>query len=297
MTPIQMKALPAGLMVMASLEPLPAIDAPKPMEGMNWQMRDDALARSKPGLRAAQARRATNVIDIFETIGFDWWTGGGVTAKGISQQLDGMRGDVEVYINSPGGSYFEGVSIYNLLREYEGKVTVKVIGLAASAASIIAMAADELLIAETGSLMIHNVWVCACGDRNDMAKAADTLSQFDEAMAKLYAKRAGIDAAQATEWMDAETWFTGEQAIEAGMADGLIEDDEIEQGKDGEQASLRAEARTVNALKLQNPGLSRKECRALLSDMKGKSSAASEPKAPEGDLAAAVRDLMKTLKG
>ena len=208
-----------------------------------------------------------------------------------------MRGDVEVYINSPGGSYFEGVSIYNLLREYEGKVTVKVIGLAASAASIIAMAADELLIAETGSLMIHNVWVCACGDRNDMAKAAETLSQFDEAMAKLYSKRAGIDAAQATEWMDAETWFTGEQAIEAGMADGLIEDDEIEQSKDGEQASLRAEARTVNALKLQNPGLSRKECRALLSDMKGKSSAASEPKAPEGDLAAAVRDLMKTLKG
>ncbi|MBN0106041.1 Clp protease ClpP, partial [Pseudomonas aeruginosa] len=93
----------------------------------------------------------------YEPIGYDWWTGEGVTAKRIAGALRAIGGDVDVTvnINSPGGDVFEGLAIYNLLREHKGKVTVRVLGLAASAASFIAMAADEVKIARAGFLMIH----------------------------------------------------------------------------------------------------------------------------------------------
>jgi len=207
-----------------------------------------------------------------------------------------MTGDVEVVINSRGGDYFEGGAIYNLLREHKGRVTVKVISLAASAASVIAMAADELLIGDNASIMIHNAWLIAIGDRNDFEKVSDTLGQFDEAMARLYARRTGASETDVAAWMDAETWFTGSAAVDAGFADALLDDAPVETGDPTASIAQRAEVRAAWALKKQNPDLTRKECRALLSDLKGKPRAAREDPSTEPGFDAAVQSLITKIK-
>ena len=287
--------LPAGVRVFASQGALPAFEAGA-AEQLAWCPRDDVMARWQPGMRAPSAE-ARNRIEIYETIGEDWWTGGGVTSKSVSRQLAGMSGDVEVVINSRGGDYFEGGAIYNLLREYDGRVTVKVISLAASAASVIAMAADELLIGDNASIMIHNAWLIAVGDRNDFDKVSDTLGQFDAAMARLYAHRTGAGEADVSAWMDAETWFTGEAAIEAGFADGLLDEAPVESGDPEANAGLRAEVRAAWAFKKQNPDLSRKDCRALLAELKGKPRAAPTGPSTDPRFEAEVQSLIQKMKG
>nr|WP_256372528.1 head maturation protease, ClpP-related [Citrobacter sp. wls829] len=121
--------------------------------------------------------------------------------------------DVTVNINSPGGDMFEGLAIYNLLRDYEGKVTVKVLGIAASAASIIAMAGDDIQIGRGAFLMIHNCWVYAMGNRHDFAELANSLGPFDSAMADIYAVRSGLDMETVQKLMDAESYIGGSDAI------------------------------------------------------------------------------------
>lgn len=121
----------------------------------------DKWSEDAAGIRALE--RGDNVITMFETIGEDWWTGGGVTAKKVASQLRAIAGPVEVQINSPGGDMFEGIAVYNVLREHPHDVTVKVMGMAASAASIIAMAGDTVEIGAASFLMIHNCWVLAMG--------------------------------------------------------------------------------------------------------------------------------------
>lgn len=292
----QKSILPASVAVMASLAALPAFEAGQSGEQLNWCPRDDVMARWQPKMRAS-ASKAANRIEIYESIGEDWWTGGGVTSKSISRQLASMSGDIEVVINSRGGDYFEGGAIYNLLREYDGKVTVKVISLAASAASVIAMAADELLIGDNASIMIHNAWMIAVGNRTDFDKVSSTLAQFDDAMARLYAKRTGDSVAEMAKLMDAETWFTGAQAVEAGFADALLDDEPVESGDASANAAQRAEVRAAWALKKQNPDLTRRECRALLSDLKGTPRAASDDAdTDERGLAAEVQSLLSKMR-
>lgn len=287
--------LPAGSSVMASLAALPVFDAGAAGETLSWCPRDDVMARWQPQMRAVNAK-AANRIEIYETIGEDWWTGGGVTSTKIARQLANMSGDIEVVINSRGGDYFEGGAIYNLLREHNGKVTVKVISLAASAASVIAMAADELLIADNASIMIHNAWLIAVGNRNDFDKVSDTLAQFDEAMARLYAKRTGGTVAEMSELMDAETWFTGQAAVDAGFADALMEDEAVETGDAAAASAQRAEVRAAWALKKQNPDLTRKECRALLADLKGTPRAAQTDPDAERGLSEEVQSLISKIR-
>ena len=287
--------LPSGLRLMASLAAMPAFEAGAASETLSWCPRDDVMARWQPQMRAPSAQ-AGNRIEIYETIGEDWWTGGGVTSKSVARQLETMTGDVEVVINSRGGDYFEGGAIYNLLREHKGRVTVKVISLAASAASVIAMAADELLIGDNASIMIHNAWLIAIGDRNDFEKVSDTLGQFDEAMARLYARRTGASETDVAAWMDAETWFTGSAAVDAGFADALLDDAPVETGDPTASIAQRAEVRAAWALKKQNPDLTREECRALLSDLKGKPRAAREDPSTEPGFDAAVQSLITKIK-
>lgn len=289
--------IPAGMRVMASQTPLPAFDVSAAADGLGWCPRDDVMARWQPGMRAPSAEAVNNRIEIYEDIGVDWWTGGGVTSKSVARQLEKISGDVEVVINSKGGDYFEGGAIYNLLREHKGRVTVKVIALAASAASVIAMAADELLIADSASIMIHNAWLIAIGDRNDFDKVSSTLGQFDAAMARLYARRTGADEAEVSAWMDEETWFTGEAAVEAGFADGLLDEEPVESGDASAHAAQRAKTRAAWALKKQNPDLSRKDCLALLAELKGKPSAAPAGPSTEPGFAEAVQSLITKMKG
>jgi ATP-dependent Clp protease protease subunit len=153
----------------------------------------EAFDRWNAGVRAAGDIGA-NVITMYDVIGEDFWSGGGVTVKRVDAALRQIGNqDVEVHLNSPGGDMFEGIAIYNRLQEHPAKVTVKVMGLAASAASIIAMAGDDILIGPASFLMIHNCWVVAVGNRHDMADTAKWLEPFDLAMAGVYAERSGQD--------------------------------------------------------------------------------------------------------
>nr|WP_309137759.1 head maturation protease, ClpP-related [Pseudomonas sp. L13] len=133
-------------------------------------------------------------------------------------------------MNSPGGDMFEGLAIYNLLRDYSGKVAIKVLGLAASAASIVAMAGDEVRIARAGFLNIHNCWVVAMGNRYDLMEMAERLTPFDQAMADIYAARTGSSQDAMQQLMNADNWIAGRAAVEQGFADDLLASDAIKQG-------------------------------------------------------------------
>ncbi len=243
---------------------LPGIQAITPRAHMSWEVMPQALERWDPGLRAAATSEDPQSISILEVIGQDFWTGEGVTAKRISGALRniGAKNPVTVNINSPGGDYFEGLAIYNLLREHQGEVTVKVMGLAASAASVIAMAGDRIEIARAGFLMIHNTITGVWGNRNDMRDVADTLEPIDAALADLYAVRTGNDLKDMAKLMDKESWIGGSQAVDQGFADSLLAADAVGHGQDTTTArAYRVEQALAKA------GYSRSERRKLISDL------------------------------
>lgn len=230
-------------------------------KSLSMDLSPRALEAWNPSLKAQVDDKAS--ISIFGTIGYDYYTGDGVTANRIAAALRsiGAENDVNVYINSPGGDMFEGIAIKSLLDEHKGKVTVKVIGLAASSASIVAMGGDEIQMARAAFLMIHNCWVCGCGNRNQLREIADWLEPFDEAMADVYADRTGGSINDIQSLMDKETWLGGSRSIELGFADSII-DVAIKEGSDNTNASA---LRKMEAA-LARAGLSRGERRSLMSE-------------------------------
>ncbi len=151
-------------------------------------------------------------IDIYAEIGFY-----GVTAEEVRAQLRGA-GDVLVRLNSPGGDVFDGIAIYNDLVAHQGRVRVEVTGLAASAASLIAMAGSEIAMAQNAFLMIHDSWTVAVGDSEAMFETGDVLASIDHALAKTYAARTGMEIDAVADLMDAETWLGAEAAVDQGFA-------------------------------------------------------------------------------
>ncbi|WP_372804287.1 head maturation protease, ClpP-related [Paracoccus seriniphilus] len=244
-----------------------------------------ALDKWQPEIRALATEGSDDplVIDVMDVIG-ESWDGYGVTARRVGALLRNAGDqDVVVNINSPGGDVFEGLAIYNLLRSHKGDVTVRVVGLAASAASVIAMAGDRIEIARAGFLMIHNTWVMAVGDRNDLGTIAGQLAAFDDVMAELYALRTKMDAAAIGQMMDRETWISGKSAIDQGFADQLLPSDLI-----GINEQARAEAPKMKNLAkmdaaMARGGLPRSERRGLLKEVTSTPSAADDgmPRAAE----------------
>lgn len=127
-----------------------------------------------------------------------------------------------MWINSPGGDCVAAAQIYNMLTAYNGKVTVKIDGIAASAASVIAMAGDTVLVSPVSMLMIHNPATVAWGDHADMQKAIDMLSEVKESIINAYVLKTGLSRARLSHLMDAETWMDANKAVELGFADGII---------------------------------------------------------------------------
>lgn len=270
----------------------PEISLSRPPKVQAFDPDPALMARWQSGLRAEGASD-NNVISILDVIGEDWWTGEGVTAKRVAAALRSIKADeIVVDINSPGGDFFEGVAIYNLLRQDSRHVTVRILGLAASAASVIAMAGDDVQIGKAGFLMVHNAWVVAVGNRHDLEDAAATMVPFDEAMADVYAAKSGADRATAAGWMDAETWFNGSQAVDAGLADDFLAADVVED-KEKAPSALR---RVDSLLAKQN--VPRSERRALLAEVTGSKPGAAANVTPRADdeWAAALRSLTETLK-
>lgn len=243
---------------------LPKIEAfaPPAHGGLDWDAPLEARERWTP-IRAKHEDERT--LAIADEIG-DRGDGRGVTVNFVRGFLRRVgSGPITVNINSAGGDFFAGLAIYNMLREHDGDVHTNVLGIAASAASLIAMASDELRVAKAGFLMVHNAWAIALGNRHDMRSTADLLEQFDGAMAGVYADRSGIDQKQIAKYMDAETFFNGEAAVENGLADGLLASDEVE--PDDEPAPVAA-LRRVD-LELARAGLPRSERRTLINSIPG----------------------------
>lgn len=221
-----------------TIKTLPAAPEGRPFARQNSEMPSAAYERWDGGIRAA-GQTGDNAISILDTIGEDWY-GDGVTASRIAGALRSMGGsDVTVNINSPGGDMWEGLAIYNILLAYEGKVTVKVLGIAASAASIIAMAGDEIQMGRGAFLMIHNCWSIMAGNRNDFRQYADSLEPFDSAMADIYAARTGLELSKVQTLMDNETFIGGSDAVDQGFADSLLSADEITSDDESPAAALR----------------------------------------------------------
>ncbi|TDW31015.1 head maturation protease, ClpP-related [Cryobacterium psychrophilum] len=162
-------------------------------------------------------------VYIYEHIGQDWW-GDGVGAKTFSEQLDALDVDtIRLYLNSPGGAAWEGVAIMNSLRRHKARIEVIVDGIAASAASVIAMAGDHITMNRGSELMIHDAWGMAAGNAKDMEDTALILAKLSDSLADTYAARAGKDRAYWRDLMRAETWYTAEEAVIAGLADEWVD--------------------------------------------------------------------------
>ena len=159
-------------------------------------------------------------------------------------ELQKHSGDVTVFINSPGGDVFAASQIYTMLRNHPGKVTVKIDGIAASAASVVAMAGEETLISPTGMLMCHNPMTCAMGNKADMEKAIALLDEVKESIINAYVRKTGQSRAKLSHLMDAETWMDANKAVELGFADDILFQKE-EQGDEGENGDPGAD-RTEN---------------------------------------------------
>ena len=150
------------------------------------------------------------------------WFDDDVTPKLFREQLNAGSGDVVIWVNSPGGDCVAASQIYTMLMEYKGRVTVKIDGIAASAASVIAMAGTEVLMAPTSLLMIHNPLTVAIGDSEEMQKAIAMLDEVKESIINAYELKTGISRAKLAHLMDAETWMNAQKAIELGFADGIL---------------------------------------------------------------------------
>lgn len=244
--------------------------------GARTYLSPSALARwdSTLGLRADATTGSEDdrTIGIYDIIGEDWWTGAGFTAKRMAAALRSLgKGPVTVAINSPGGDFFEGLAMYSMLREHPGDVNVKVMGLAASAASVVAMAGDTVQIARAGFFMIHNVWVIAEGNRNDLRDLADQLEPLDASMADVYAARTGDTPDNMGKLMDRESWIGGSAAVAQGFADALLASDEVT--TNARVGATVAAVRRMEAA-LRASGMSKVEAMRLISEFK---SSAGDP--------------------
>lgn len=179
----------------------------------------------KPFFRAA-VKDETLDLQIYEDIGADWF-GEGLTAKTVKQRIDGAGkfARISVRINSPGGDAFEGVAIMNLLRAQKKPIDVYVDGIAASAASMVAMAGDTITMGRGAMMMIHNALMLCFGHAKDLREGADLLDQVSASMAQVYVARTGKSAEEIKAMLDAETWMSAQECIDNGFATALVDDD------------------------------------------------------------------------
>jgi len=261
----------------------------------------DALSKWA-ALAPSAAAGDPDTITIFDFIGEDAWTGGGFTAKRAAAALRSIGPKpVTVEINSPGGDMFEGMAIFNLLREHPAEVSVRVMGLAASAASIIAMAGDKITMSIGSMMMIHKAWGIVIGNDDDFTDAAEVFGKFNASMAEVYASRSGNDIKTVLKMLAGPnhnsdgTWMTAKEAVANGFADETTDDPEPKAGTDkGARADLMARRR-VDAMLAQH-GLPRSERRRLMREATGTHDAADHATPSAGIDLSAAAGLLALLK-
>lgn len=268
-----------------SLRQLPDIQIKPPKAEVSFDLSARALDAWEP---TAASPTDKDVITIFDPIG-ETYDGRGVTVNRISAALRSIgEKPVTVQINSPGGNFFDGLAIYNMFRAHPRMVTIQVLGIAASAASVIAMAGDEIQIAKAGIMMVHNAQWISVGDRHAMQEAHDVMATFDKAMTALYVDRTALKSEEIAAMMDATTFMTGPEALEKGFATVLLEADET-------PTTTRALAETSPLYRLDAAlaklGASRTERRKIIKEIAaGMPSAAADDTTPGAGETAVVFD-------
>lgn len=230
-----------------------------------WEPPASVLEAYNPLIRSAKDDSGATSINIFSTIG-EWGDGAGMTAKivdAVLRRADG--GAVVVNINSPGGDFDEGIAIHSLLSAYKGDVKVRVLSLAASAASIVAMAGKSIEIVEAGRIMIHNAWTVAIGNKHDMKAVTDYLSKIDDLAAKLYAKRSASDMSEVSKMMDNETFLSADESVEMGFADSIIDSGYV---SEAEETKSNAALREMDIV-LAKAGVPRAKRREMIKSLVG----------------------------
>lgn len=187
-----------------------------------------------------------SVLVLNGEISDETWFGDEVTPKLFKDDLDKCQGDIAVWINSPGGDVFAAAQIYNMLMDYPHNVTVKIDGLAASAASVIAMAGTEVQMSPVAMMMIHNPMTVAIGDSAEMQKAITMLDEVKESIMNAYEIKTGLTRAKISHLMDAESWFNAKKAVELGFADKILfSDDAEEAGSDQDMEAVMFSRKAV----------------------------------------------------
>ena len=280
-----------------SLRDLPAGPEFQRPAAYQFDTPSDALAKwaDMPSAATASDNSTITMLDIIGDDGM----GGGVSAKRIAAALRTISNrDVTVQINSPGGDMFEGIAIYNLLRAHPARITVDVLGIAASAASVIAMAGDNIRMAPSSFLMLHNAWGVVIGNRHDMAEAATLFERFDGALADIYAARSGMARSEVATLLDAETFLTAQEAVAAGMTDTIAGETDASTYASHAAAQSRPDIqakRRIDAA-LAQQGIPRSERRAMLKQITGTRNAAEPATHDAGFDPAALRQLLDTLQ-
>ena len=164
------------------------------------------------------------------------------TADIFRDELYSGDGNISVWINSPGGDMLTGAQIYNLIKDYKGKVTIKIDGLAASAASVIAMAGDEVLMSPVSQIMIHNPFSCAIGDSNEMKRAADMLNEVKESIINAYELKTHLSRSKIARMMDDESWMNAYKAVNLGFADGILFEEDTQKPESTEEFMFSRES-------------------------------------------------------
>ena len=194
------------------------------------------------------------ILELNGTIAEESWFGDEVTPQIFKSELMSGDGPITVWINSPGGDCIAASQIYTMLKEYKNTVTVKIDGIAASAASVIAMAGDKILMSPTSLMMIHNPSMIAAGDHRDMAKAIEVLEEVKESIINAYQLRTAQTRTVLSHMMDEETWMNAKKAIELKFADGMLEDKVLTDEMSGYLFSSRSvENSLLNKIKEAEP--------------------------------------------
>lgn len=189
------------------------------------------------------------VLELNGTIAEDSWFDDEVTPQLFKEELNAGSGNITVWINSPGGDCVAAAQIYNMLTDYTGNVTVKIDGIAASAASVIAMAGDKVLVSPVSMMMIHNPATIAWGDSAEMQKAVAMLDEVKESIINAYEIKTGLDRKKLSKLMDAETWMDANSAIEMGFADEIMQRNTAEDMAVPSVSMMYSPAQVTNSLK------------------------------------------------
>ena len=215
------------------------------------------------------------VLEINGEIASESWFDDDVTPKLFKDELLSGNGPITIWLNSPGGDCIAASQIYSMLMDYVGEVTIKIDGIAASAASVIAMAGTKVLMAPTALMMIHNPMTMAWGDKSEMTKAIEMLDEVKESIVNAYEIKTGMSRAKLSHLMDSETWMNANKAIELGFADDILEDKKKKCAADEVAFSFAAkssETRLMNKLEAKfKEKLETKKCPLVeaMEEMKG----------------------------